>query len=92
MVAPVPVYRRIAFEAMEMRARGLRVAAISRHYIAPMLCRMPDPPPMSPWMGCSFNDESAARDSVDLWGPRWAAVPEAVMFLAWPHLPPCLRG
>ena len=32
VVAPVPVYRRIAYEAMEMRARGLRVAAISRHF------------------------------------------------------------
>ena len=26
------VYRRIAFEAMEMRARGVRVAAISRYF------------------------------------------------------------
>ena len=29
---PLPVYRRIAFEALEMRARGLRVAAISRYF------------------------------------------------------------
>ena len=28
---PVPVYRRIAAEAAEMRARGLRVSAIARH-------------------------------------------------------------
>ena len=30
--APLPVYRRIAFEALEMRASGVRVAAISRHF------------------------------------------------------------
>ena len=30
--APGPAYRRIAFEATEMRASGLRVAAIARHF------------------------------------------------------------
>lgn len=30
--APVPAYRRIAFEATEMRASDLRVAAIARHF------------------------------------------------------------
>ena len=29
---PLPVYRRIAFEALEMRASGVRVAEIARHF------------------------------------------------------------
>ena len=31
-VAPLRVYRRIAFEAAELWAQGVRVAAISRHF------------------------------------------------------------